>query len=321
MENQQASVSLLQRRFKLGYGAAVKTMSELAVQNVIGPPNPRGDRLLQLAHYTPARFPSDGGVRHVRRLVDLSRYCVEMFEEANQLDSTAVDLIADRPPGHTTKHKPSVARAVYDAAASVLKIGLTAPVAALAQSLATKLVPLGMPPLSSVEGPLLSAECAKWDRKLERLTDNDQLTVIRKERGVRRLVRFWEQRLVDGWTSGWSRTEPFLPDSLVPIGQGTAGGKGREHVVPTQFIRDHAMDLLKAGVPADEVARWVEPFIVIVFITKDQRKAVDARWKTKMPDGWHFGSDCIYARLHLAEIDFAAPEAGPRCSCHPGAMW
>jgi hypothetical protein len=129
------------------------------------------------------------------------------------------------------------------------------------------------------------------------------------------LARYLEKRLVDGGGAHTRAFECFVPDSLLPQGQSHAGGGYREHVVPCALLRDKCMELLRSGIPVEQVAEWMRPYLAIVVITPDEANKMDSEMglKTRMPSGWRFDEDCIFDRLHVAGIEFHPPPGHAVC--------
>jgi hypothetical protein len=106
---------------------------------------------------------------------------------------------------------------------------------------------------------------------------------------------------------------------LLPHGRAEqiVGNEWQEHAVPCAFLQRKASELLRHGIPPDSVARWIEPYLRIVTIEKSDAQQLDGPLGLKdvMPEGWRFGGDCMYARLHAQGIRFTAPVEGPACHC------
>lgn len=301
-----ASTALLQAHFLLNYTDALEILERLEQASVVSPENFAGFRFLSPGSYTPRSFNATPMQRHARMLRDLALYVVESLEEGHLVRGEGLRIVADRPRQY------GLDAAILDRVRGTRPEGAAAPVLASATSLCY------MEPFASISATFDSKElegcleraCQEVEREF-RPVDSAYIP----HRALTRLVRFWEMRLLQGWTSGWSRTEPFIADQMVPHGQGHNGGRRREHVVPTNFLRDRAMDLIGSGVSLEEIARWLRPYIVIVRITEEERQRVDSLWKNQMPDDWSFESGCIYARLHGAKIGFTPPPESGACRC------
>jgi hypothetical protein len=87
--------------------------------------------------------------------------------------------------------------------------------------------------------------------------------------------------------------------------------------VPCAAIRNYCIKCFKEGRSIDEVVKLIRRWLVIVDITKIEKKKLDEKphpLMDKMPDGWDMDNGCIYDRLHKKEIKFDAPEGFP-CTC------
>jgi hypothetical protein len=134
-------------------------------------------------------------------------------------------------------------------------------------------------------------------------------------------MRYLEQCLYRGHAPDSRAVESFVADDLLPKGKALDEALGEathpEHVVPCVMLCAEATTMLRHGVPSEEVAAWIEPFLRVVMIPQAVADRLDGpmRLKTRMPDGWAFGRGCIYARLHAAGVLFTAPQEGPECLC------
>lgn len=133
----------------------------------------------------------------------------------------------------------------------------------------------------------------------------DQLIKRAFLRIARNVYDMWEE-------TGHSDTrlfmEPLIPDDFVIVGQSKAGANHKEHVVPRVVICKKCHEMFHDGASIEEVAAFIEKFLKIVKISRDEQKSLDKgnqhNLRQKMPDGWSFEEGDIFARLKIAEIEF-----------------
>jgi len=306
VRERRASICLLQRRFALGYSQALQLMMSLAGAGVVEEPNPQGRYHVALSRLAPQDRKAAPQACHVRILADLALYLVESHGYEN---TECVPMLAAPFEYRRESLVPMVAE--------VLAGNPQDPVAAVALTLST------MPEVAERFCPVevrdaLLAEIAQLPAQIDRSCD--KLTWRRA--GMLRAVRYIERRMMEDVTPHSRPFEHFIHDSLLPQGRALEVQKQhREHVVPCAFIREKAVQLLGHGIPADEVADWLEPYVRIVQIENADAKRLDGPegLRDVMPAGWQFGRDCMYQRLHHLNIRFMAPAEGPGCACGTGA--
>jgi hypothetical protein len=83
-------------------------------------------------------------------------------------------------------------------------------------------------------------------------------------------------------------------------------------------LRDRCNELLRSGVPVNQVARWLRGWLVIVQITRSEADELDhyRGLKTVMPATWKFETGCLFERLHVAGIDFHRPQEFKSACAH-----
>lgn len=129
-------------------------------------------------------------------------------------------------------------------------------------------------------------------------------------RVARVVFEMWQEDFGYGHTRLLDR--PLIPDELVLVGRSLKGviegEHRREHVVPLILLRDRYVDMFKAGASVEEVAKFLERYIKIVLIAKDEKEQLDHKLglKTEMPNGWWFDDPAadVFARLRKAEIEW-----------------
>lgn len=77
----------------------------------------------------------------------------------------------------------------------------------------------------------------------------------------------------------------------------------REHVVPCDYIITLAIQMFRAGLSIDDVAKMIQDTLCIIIISVEEQEKIDftLKLKTTMPEGWTYGHD-IFARLMLAGV-------------------
>jgi len=83
-------------------------------------------------------------------------------------------------------------------------------------------------------------------------------------------------------------------------------GSWREHAVPVNAVRDEAWRRAAAGAPVAELAQFFKQHLVVVLLTEEEARGLDASYTPSgrclrdfMPDGWQWGQD-VFARLRTA---------------------
>ena len=108
-----------------------------------------------------------------------------------------------------------------------------------------------------------------------------------------------KQKLMCG---GHSRLfDALIYEGYIIKGESVKGQGHREHIVPCVLIRDKSYEMFNNGFLIEDVASMIEKNLIIIHITKEERKELDKIYKTCMPDGWKFG-DNPYLRLEKMGI-------------------
>ena len=251
------------------------------------------------------QFSANPLVSHIRQLRDLALYMVESHEEGHTGHSGAIKAIL------TTR--PTLWSEVRMKAITIMKGDPKSPVEDVARSLSTIDALTTAFPADQVCDGLLAACLPFVERPKLPLEAEDK-----RRRSYIRLVRYLEQRIVDGANPTTLAFICFPIDVPTRIGSLLAevGGKvHHEHVVPRLLLANRCTKMLRAGEPLEKVARWVEPYVAVVKITPAEAKRLDQdmRLKTAMPANWEFGSGCIYDRLHEGEITFSLGDGSGCC--------
>lgn len=130
----------------------------------------------------------------------------------------------------------------------------------------------------------------------------------KKLRAIKRLAEIFRDHWEEGRVGSTRIFEHVIPDEWLICGQSSSGGKCREHVVPCALIRDQSIKMYQEGKLIEDIENMIEKHLAIVLISAQERYILDNKcgWKTKMPNGWSFGSDDPFARLTLAGIKIIA---------------
>ena len=138
------------------------------------------------------------------------------------------------------------------------------------------------------------------------------MRVLQKKRKERSLLRIanalyshWristyeeKQKLMCG---GHTRLfDALIYDGYIIKGESIKGKGHREHIVPCILIRNKSYEMFNKGFLIEDVANMIEKNLIIIYITKDERKELDKIYKTTMPNGWEFGNN-PYLRLEKWE--------------------
>lgn len=164
----------------------------------------------------------------------------------------------------------------------------------------------------------LTARCRVHERDVKFDTERDaQIT-----RAFLRAARYMQLVSLGEVTAHSRIVEICIPEDFVPKG-GTAGAGHREHVVPCAALREESVARFKNGATVEQVSEFLRRNVVIVEISKQQQELLDGAeisgglgLRNKMPDGWQFDRDCIFARLHKAKIDFVPPPGFLKCGAN-----
>ena len=164
----------------------------------------------------------------------------------------------------------------------------------------------------------LAALCLGENRTYQRVTGKEE----KIERSYLRLARYIRRVLTEGAPPNTEIFLYFIPGEFVPRGQGKNGAGWEEHVVPRKYLLQACLELFKAGWSVQDVARILRLSLAVVPITTEQSGLLDTTvdngglgLKESMPDGWRIGIDCIYERLHRANIEFEPAGEAATCTC------
>lgn len=311
--NRVASKSLLQRRLKIGFAQAVALMEQLQQRGVVTAPNPDNYRILaRMDSSSPRHSEMD---RTVRSLRDLALTFLECREEGFEPHSLATALCLDVPALELTH---TVAKRIANVA---LDASTAAPVTdvALALGRATEVGQIHNWPVVEAE---LRRACAAVDRPLSPMDEPGE----KVNRAFGRVFRYLERRIRDGEDPHSRVWDAFIPMAYVPQGRqrGALIATHPEHVVPCKDLAIEATRLLRGGLGFEAVQRWIQPYLVVIWIEKAHADRFDRGGDLKdlkhaMPNGWKYGVGCRFERLHLAGVDFDPPEDhGCAEECHSG---
>lgn len=301
IESRLATKSLLQRHLKVGYAQALELIELLQARGIVTPPNPNGYRIVARMD---ARLPRHSeSERIVASLRDLALTFLECREEGFSPHSLVTSLCLDVPALSLTH---SVAKRI---AKGVLCAAVAQPVTDLAVALgrATKLGQANNWP--DVEIQLRSA-CAAIDRPACPVANYADKVA----RAYARAFRYLDRRIRDGQDPHSRVWDAFVPMTYVPQGRqlGEVAATHPEHVVPCKSLAMEATRLLRGGMSSEGVQRWIQPYLVVVWIEAKQADRFDKggdlkHLKYAMPDDWAYGVGRRFKRLHLAGIAFDAP--------------
>ena len=313
VENRVATTSLLQRRLKVAYARALMLMEQLQQRGTVTSPNPNGYRIVTRMETSLPRHSETQ--RSARSLRDLALTFLECREEAFDPHSLVTSLCLDVPALKLTH------TAVKTIAKTVLDTPSATPLTDLAVAIgrSTKLGQSDDWP--TVEEQLRSA-CAAIDRPLSPVVSHDD----KVRRAYARAFRYLDRRIRDGQEPHSRVWDAFVPMAYVPQGRqrGDVAATHPEHVVPCKSLAMEATRLLRGGLDFEAVQRWIQPYLLVVWIEKGHAYRFDKggdlkHLKYAMPSDWTYGVGCRFKRLHLAGIAFDAPQDNPCLSeCHVG---
>jgi hypothetical protein len=248
---------------------------------------------------------------YIHQVFETALYFRDMYEESNDGQTTAIELLKPVKSIRNTDVRKFVLHDLY----RNQKLSLTEAALQFARWTPddSKQPPFNV---EDIKTDLIDL-CQKYERDTVALTDENAI----KRRSFLRAARYLE-RIAKEKAPAHSRVvELFIPEAFVPRGFGNDGGGHREHVVPCVLLRDECIVRYKNGAELTQVADFLQRHVVIIEITKDQQKHLDGSkekggrgLKNKMPKNWEFGSGCIFARLHDAEINFVPPPGFSICN-------
>lgn len=301
VDNRQATKSLLQRRLKVGQATALIIMELLQQRGIVTPPNPEGYRIVtRIDDSLPRHSETE---RTAASLRDLALTFVECREEGFDPHSLVTSLCLD-VPALTLTHT-----AAKRIAKKVLGTPTETPVTELAVAIG-QAVNLGHSDNWPVFEVQLRSSCAVVDRPVSPVVDHAD----KVERAYARAFRYLDRRIRDGEDPHSRVWDAFVPMAYVPHGRqrGEVAATHPEHVVPCKSLAVEATRLLRSGMNFEVVQRWIQPYLVVVWIESNQADRFDKggdlkHLKYAMPDDWAYGVGCRFERLHIAGIAFDSP--------------
>lgn len=313
IKEQAVSVSLLQRRLKLGYSHALSLMDKLEMNGVVTQFNAAHFRTLTPQYMTPLRqpVPVDALEKYTRQVFETALFFWEMYEEGQGGDTRAIKLLY--PFVSSVEVRNYVLGELY----SVRHLSLIE--AALQLAVWKPETIFSQVDLNRIQSELHML-CAEYkpERQSRPVTDKDEIL----RRSSLRMARYLRRILTERASNHSRVVEFFIPNEFVPRGYGKNEHEHIEHVVPCALLRDRSLSLLQTGWSTNEVAHYVLHFLTVVEISKKERDRLDKSraqgglgLKTKMPPNWNFDDGCIYDRLHDAKISFDPPAGIVSCAC------
>jgi hypothetical protein len=308
VDAQLASVSLLQRHLRVGYGVALSLMQELVRAEVILPASGNQGYRLDPRHFNRHRSRTimDARALYIDKVRETALFFFELLEEGQDGHTQAIAVLKPGAVGNVVM-RDKVLGEFYRAR----KLSLTDAALALHHWLAQQGKGLGNAP--GIEAAVSTA-CAPYERPVGTVVDLTE----KQARAFRRLARYYRliytHRLA---ISNHSRVvEYFVPEAWVPRGTsiaratGSVDGTHPEHVVPCAYIREACLTRYAEDWTEDDVAQMIQRWLVLVDITTDEAARLDNgadALKYVMPPGWDPIAGCIFQRLHQMKIDFTAP--------------
>lgn len=120
--------------------------------------------------------------------------------------------------------------------------------------------------------------------------------------------------------------DPFIPNKYVEYGKSINVSNDskyhREHIVPRKCICDQCFKMFEDKVSIEEAAEFIQRYLKIIFISKDEQKRLDGNQKNggtglkqKMPDEMPLESSNMFARLTVTKIEFTPFDHTINCIC------
>lgn len=255
--------------------------------------------------------------KHILRVFETALFFRDMHEEDNDGQTTAIELLKPLKSTRNTVVRQAVLHDFYK------RRGLS--LADAAVELAKGLPDDSERPPFTVEDieSDLRAICVAQDRPFQSVKDQKEVII---RRAFLRAARYIRRIPTEGVSAHSRVVERFIPEEFVPRGKGKDGPGHGEHVVPCVLLLKECIARFAREDSLDQVADFLRQNVVIVDITEKQREYLDGSprsgglgLKTKMPHWWKFDSDCIFQRLHCAEIEFDPPRPAEFTPCRCGA--
>lgn len=308
-----ASISLLQRKLKLRYSLALSLMEALERNGVVTPRHFASFRTLTPEFLEPmtANQPMSEREKFIRRVFETALFLWEAHEEGQGGDTRAIKLLSPYRSGSSVLQR----KAVFDTLTHLPNATLTQAATALATwGEANSSLP---GTCHGIEADL-SVICAAQERPYQRVTESAEI----RDRSFVRLARYIRRVATEDVPPDTRIFMWFIPDHFVPKGRGKKGTNWGEHVVPRKYLMQTCVELFRKGWSIEDVARVLRHSLAIVYISAKESSMLDIGeangglgLKESMPKDWRIGIDCIYARLHAANISFDPIEELPGCVC------
>ncbi|RDK04594.1 DNA translocase FtsK [Paraburkholderia lacunae] len=311
---QSVSISLLQRKFRLDYNDALPLMDTLEKRGVVSAPHFNRFRTLTPAYMKPLATTPDMSKRekHIRRVFETALFLWEAHEEGQGGNTNAIRILSPYGNNANTRQQRNVVFTTLDHAPHRSLLTATS---ALANWLPHDRQ--GTVDHGDIMDEL-TALCLAENRGYQRITDREE----KIERSYVRLARYIRRILTEDAPPNTEIFLHFIPNEFVPRGKGKNGSGWDEHVVPRKYHLQACLELFKGGWTIEDVARILRCSLTVVPITVEQSALLDSSLgngglglKETMPDGWRIGIDCIYARLHKANIEFEPASETAACTC------
>ncbi len=312
---QSVSISLLQRRLKLGYSTARSLMAILEKNGVVGALNDNEFRTLT-QEYKMKDEPSpamSNREKYIRSVFETTLFLWESHEEGNGGNTKAISLLS--PAGPTRGEPVRQRKAVFKVLEDAPNVSLFSAAYALASWLLENYSP-------AVEyGEIkdeLEALCAEQNLRYKKVKELE----AKIERSYIRLARFIQRVSIGEAPENTDCFINFIPVDFIPKGYGKNGPGWGEHIVPRKYLLHCGVALFKEGWSIKDVAREMRQHLAVVYISDAERKYLDygpslggLKLKDGMPKGWRLGVDCPYKRLHMGGIAFDPPLELKPCTC------
>ena len=246
--------------------------------------------------------------KYIRRVFETALFFRDMYEEESGGHTKAIELLKPIKSAKNTAVRKYVLTERY----KERKLTLTDAAVELAawQPDGSEPLPFSIDVIESE----LRDRCLEHERELRlgRIEKEEKM-----QRSFLRAARYIQRIRNEGAPAHSRVVEFFIPDEFIPHG-GKRGAGHREHVVPCVYLLNESLRLFCTGADLEQVADFLRRYLVIVEITKAQQQRLDGRklgLKNTMPSWWKFDSDCIFQRLHCAEIEFDLPDGFTPCTC------
>lgn len=271
-EAQTASISLLQRRLRIGYKAACAVMNDLIAYGIVRPSH---GRTFQIdPHYFtrhPRKTMLDQRSLYVDRVVETALFFFECSEENNNGHTGVMDVIKPAPVENMELRAQVLGKSFRTRG-----LGLTEAALDLHDWLSQKSL---VPPGCENTQQAISTACAAFERSKKTVTDE----VRKKYRSFRRLARYyWLIHKHGTGVSNNSRVpDYFVTSPWLHMGESFAFAESKigkphpEHVVPFAFILRTCVELYSQEWSIKEVTWMLQRLLAIVYLTQGERAKLD----------------------------------------------